>query len=160
SKKFEEAFSDLKLANNYILFIDGIDIRPDSIPYTEYLDCVKGLANAVWSVNNDFFPSIKDSPGRLRVVLLVRPDIFDSLGLQNRNTKLRDNAVVLDWRTNYSTYRSSEIFRLADRLFSAQQDEELAIGAAWDHYFPFNASSVYSSQTSLTSFVALLRYSF
>ena len=36
----------------------------------------------------------------LRTVLLVRPDIFASLGLQNQNTKVRDNSVFLDWRTN------------------------------------------------------------
>ena len=47
-KKFELAFSQIKLKQNHILFIDGIDIRPSSIPYDEYLECIKGLANAVW----------------------------------------------------------------------------------------------------------------
>jgi cold shock CspA family protein len=143
-----------------VLFIDGIDIRPASVPYERYLDCVKGLANAVWSVNNDFFPSIRGSKGRLRVVLLLRPDIFNSLGLQNRNTKLRDNAVVLDWRTVYYSHRSSDLFKMADRLFSAQQDEILPIGASWDHYFPFNATNVRADENYATSFVALMRYSF
>lgn len=109
-KDFEEAISPLKIPQNHILFIDGIDIRPTSIPYDEYLDCVRGLANATWSLNNDFFPRIRDTPGRLRIVMLVRPDIFNSLSLQNRNTKLRDNAVVLDWRTTYEGHRQSPIF--------------------------------------------------
>jgi hypothetical protein len=163
-RQFEEAISSLRLDQNFILFIDGIDIRPSSIPYNEYLDCVKGLANAVWSVNNDFFPAIRDSKGRIRAVLLVRPDIFNSLGLQNRNTKLRDNSVLLDWRTTYPEHRSSDIFRLADRMFSAQQDKELPLGAAWDYYFPFDAATVYSNYASSTSFrssfVVFLRYSF
>ena len=38
---------------------DEIDIRPENIPYSEYLECVKGLANAIWSLNNDYFPNIK-----------------------------------------------------------------------------------------------------
>ena len=54
-KQFETALSSIKLKNNHLLFIDGIDIRPGSIPYLEYLDCIKGLANATWNLNNDFF---------------------------------------------------------------------------------------------------------
>ena len=159
-KKFEEVLSTLKISQNYLLFIDGVDIRPASVPYEEYLDCVKGLANAVWAVNNDFFPNIRDSKGRMRIILLVRPDIFNSMGLQNRNTKLRDNAVVLDWRTTYADHRSSDLFALADRMFSAQQESPLAKGVAWDHYFPFHAATVLSEQESLTSFIVCLRYSF
>lgn len=45
-KQFEECLASLRLSDNHILFIDGIDIRPNSVPYEEYLDCVKGLANA------------------------------------------------------------------------------------------------------------------
>lgn len=120
-KKFEEALSSLKLENNQILFIDGIDIRPSFIDYNEYLECVKGLANAVWSINNDFFSNIKDSRGRMRVVLLVRPDILDSLGLQNLNSKVKDNAVVLNWITTYPDYRNSPIFLMTDRLLNVQQ---------------------------------------
>jgi hypothetical protein len=121
---------------------------------------VRVLANAVWSLNNDFFPNIRDSVGRLRVILLVRPDIFDSLGLQNRDTKLCDNSVALDWRTTYKAHRQSPIFLLADRLFSVQQNEPLLGGVAWNHYFPFDAASVYSHQTGFSSFIVLLRYSF
>jgi hypothetical protein len=78
-KKFEDAFKSLKLSQNHILFIDGVDIRPQSVDYETYLESIKGLANAVWAVNNDFFANIKDSKGRIRVVLLVRPDIFNTL---------------------------------------------------------------------------------
>ena len=86
-RKFEDALSSAKLNENHLLLIDGIDIRPASIAYEDYSECVKGLANAIWAVNNDFFANIKASKGTLRAVLLVRPDIFDSLGLQNQNNK-------------------------------------------------------------------------
>ncbi len=159
-KNFQEALSSLKLPNNILLFIDGVDIRPSSVPYEEYVDCVKGLANAIWSINNDFFPSIRDSRGRLRVVLLLRPDIFNSLGLQNRNTKLKDNSAILDWRTVYYSHRSSNLFRMADRMFSAQQDEKLQLGVCWDHYFPFNATNVRADESYPTSFILFIRNSF
>lgn len=158
-KHFEDALSGLKLSQNHVLFIDGIDIRPESIPFEDYLDCVKGLANAIWSVNCDFFANIRDSPGRLRVVLLVRPDIFNSLGLQNQNSKIRDNSVVLSWLTTYPDYRVSDLFILADRLLLAQQENDLPIGTTWDYYFPYNSSSVTSDQTHLSAFVDFLKFS-
>lgn len=158
-RSFQDALKSLKLSNNHILFIDGIDIRPSSILYNEYLDCVKGLAEAVWSINNDFFSSIKDSKGRLRVVLLIRPDIFNSLGLQNQNNKLRDNSVLLDWRTTYPSHRQSALFKMADKLLRSQQKKELNLGDAWDYYFPYNAKGVRRTQSNPTSFVQFLKFS-
>ncbi|MEH2287517.1 P-loop ATPase, Sll1717 family [Nostoc sp.] len=136
-KNFEEAFASLKLQKSHVLFIDGIDIRPSHIEYNDYLDCVKGLANAVWAINNDIFPNIKDSRGRLKVVLLVRPDIFDSIELQNRNNKIRDNSVLLSWNTTYKNYRNSKLFEMAGRLLGAQQNPSVEYDKAWDYYFPY-----------------------
>lgn len=158
-KAFEEAFSSLNLSHNYILFIDGIDIRPTGVEYADYLDCIKGLANAIWSINNDFFANIKDSIGRMRVVLLVRPDIFNSLSLQNQNSKLRDNSVVLTWNTTYADYRTSPLFLLIDKLLAYGQPQELNQGQAWDYYFPFDARRVHSHQEHSSAFIIALRYS-
>ena len=158
-KHFEEALSSLTLSENYTLYIDGIDIRPFDVIYDDYLDCVKGLANAIWALNSDFFGNIKGSKGRLKVVLLVRPDIFDSIGFQNQNSKVRDNSVVLDWKTVYPEHRRSDIFFLADKLLSFQQENSLDEGQAWDYYFPFNTRNVFYETTEQTSFVSLLRYS-
>ncbi len=158
-KEFEEAFSSLKLTQNHILFIDGIDIRPTGIEYNDYLDCIKGLANAVWSINTDFFGNIKDSKGRMRVILLVRPDIFNSLGLQNQNSKLRDNSVVLTWNTTYTEYRTSSLFLMTDKLLSFEQPKNLTSGQTWDYYFPFDARNLISKQEFTSSFIVALRYS-
>ncbi len=158
--QFEKALSQLKLRSNHLLFIDGIDVRPGLIPYQDYLDCVKGLADAVWSLNHDFLSNIKDSKGRFRVILLVRPDIFNSLGLQNSANKVRDNSVYLDWRTTYPSYRSSKIFELSDRMLSSQQDTPLALGAAWDYYLPWKAQSTNHSREHDPSFYKFLRISY
>lgn len=159
-KQFEEALSQIRLAQNHVLFIDGIDIRPSSIPYNEYLECIKGLANAIWEVNNDFFPSIKGGKGRMRVVLLIRPDIFESIGLQNQNTKIRDNSVFLDWRTEYNAHRSSQLFEVVDHMLGAQQIPPPAAGVAWDHYFPWDSPNVYEQYSTPTSFINFLRWSY
>lgn len=162
-KSFEKALLDLKLSASHTLFIDGIDIRPSGIQYPEYLDCVKGLANAVWQLNNDFFPTIRDSKGRLKVVLLIRPDIFSSLSLQNQNTKIRSNSVYLDWRTSYENYETSSLFRMTDKLLSSQQTKDDAglrtmPGDTWSQYFPYQmpGSAAYND----SSFIGFLRYSF
>ncbi|MDD5568173.1 MAG: funZ protein [Candidatus Omnitrophica bacterium] len=157
-KHFEDALRVFKLSGNHVLFIDGIDTRPSSIPYEDYLECVKGLASAIWSINNDFFSSIKDSGGRLRVVLIARPDIFDKLELHNRNNKIGDNSVLLDWQTTYNTYRTSPLFSLTDRLLSSQQNTKLSEGQAWDYYFPYTISS--RGKENDSSFISFLRYSY
>jgi len=159
-KSFEDAFKQVRLSYNHILFVDGIDIRPSSIPYNEYLLCIKGLANAVWEVNNDFFPTIKGGGGRMRAVLLIRPDIFQSIGLQNQNTKIRSNSVFLDWRTEYTNHRNSDLFRIIDHLLSSQQDEKPEEGVAWDHYFPWDAPRVKETFKTHSSFISFLRWSY
>ncbi len=160
-KKFEEAFLSLKLQKNHLLFIDGIDIRPSRIDYEDYLECVKGLANAVWAINNDVFPRVKDSKGRLKVVLLVRPDIFDSIGLQNRNNKIRDNSVLLNWNTTYKNYRNSKLFEMAGKLIGTQQTPQLEYDKAWDHYFPYTIENKANNnqEENDSSFIGFLRYS-
>ncbi|HEX8635766.1 MAG TPA: hypothetical protein VF703_16575 [Pyrinomonadaceae bacterium] len=159
-KKFEDALTSLKLKDNHILFIDGIDIRPNGVPYDDYLECVKGLAHAVWSINNDFFSNIKDSKGRMRVVLLVRPDIFNSLGMQNQNNKIRDNSVLLNWQTTYQMYRHSSIFFVADRLLAWQQTKPLDHGETWDYYFPYKAVNLVTNARTDSSFITFLRFSY
>lgn len=159
-RSFETALKQVRLKSNHILFIDGIDIRPATIPYSEYLECIRGLANAVWEVNNDVFPSAKGASLRMRTVLLIRPDIFASLGLQNLNTKSRDNSVFLDWRTEYTTSRSSDLFRVVDHLLGYQQPESAADGVAWDYYFPWNAPSSVQGHGDQSSFVSFLRFSY
>jgi len=159
-RKFEDTFESLKLKLNHILFIDGIDIRPLGIPFNDYLECIKGLANAVWSVNNDIFSNIKDSKGRMKVVLLIRPDIFNSLGLQNQNNKIRDNSVLLDWQTIYTNYRSSKIFKVADKLLASQQNQEIEPGKAWDNYFPFEIKNQLHENLKDSPFIYFLRNSY
>ncbi len=158
-RKFEDALDSLRLKRSHVLFIDGIDIRPSSIPYEQYLECVKGLANAIWSINNDFFANIKDSRGRMRAVLLVRPDIYDSIGLQNSNNKIRDNSVLLDWRTPYSEYRTSELFALTDKLLSSQQSTKLPKGIAWDYYFPYKTMNRWTREGGDAAYIDFLRLS-
>lgn len=160
-KKFKDSLSQIKLKNNHILFIDGIDIRPDNVPFPDYLECIKGLANAIWELNNDFFPTIRDSHGRARIVLLVRPDIFESLGLQNLNTKIRSNSVLLNWNTDYLYYKESKLFSLIDNLLKKQQDKDLELGETWQHYFPYNAPSTEGLKLQgHTSFIEFIRHSY
>lgn len=54
-KQLIDALESFKISKKYILFVDGIDIRPENIEYDEYLECIKGLAQAVWLLNSTIF---------------------------------------------------------------------------------------------------------
>lgn len=159
-KQFEDALNELRMNKNHVLFIDGIDIRPGSIRYSDYLTCIKGLANAIWSLNNDFFPKIKDTQGRIRIVLLIRPDILNSLDLQNLTAKIKDNSVFLDWRTTYPAYRESLLFELADRLLAYPQDETTEKGTVWDYYNPWATYTTSPDRDKDDSFISYLKISY
>lgn len=134
----KNALSDLTLGNNHIIFIDGIDYRPESVPYNDYLACIKGLGEAVWQLNNDFFGNIRDSKGRIKIVLLVRPDVFQALNLYNSNSRIQDNSVYLNWFTTEKEYRSSRLFEASGKYFSSQQKIDVSIEEAFDQYFQTN----------------------
>lgn len=163
TKQFKDAFSELSLEKNHMIFIDGIDIRPSDIDHNDYLECIKGLSSAVWNLNNDFFPNIRDSKGRSKYVLLIRPDIFDSLGLHNPNAKITDNSIVLKWNTNYDNHRNSPLFSAVEKLIDSQCDNDASkVKVPWDFYFPWEASTLEFAlpEGQKTSFISFLRLSY
>lgn len=159
-KNFEDALSCLKLENDITLFIDGIDIRPADINFSQYIQCIQGLANAAWQLNTEFFANIKDSKGRMKVCLLMRPDILDQMGFQNLNAKVRDNGVVLNWQTTYEEFRSSPIFKMVSGIIARQQNPPAEGEHAWKHYFPYSLQNQRISEKQDDPFIGFLRYSF
>lgn len=157
---FQHVISDLKLEEDFIIFIDGIDQRPPDIDYDEYLRCMEGLANASWTLNTSFFSNIRDSRGRIRIVLLMRPDIFDKLNLHNRSAKARDNTVFLNWHTTYERASSSALFRITKHVLSGQQDQHVDDGQIWTRYFPFVISNEKTMELTDDPFIHFLRNSF
>ena len=162
NEQFTKCLGSLKLSKNITLFIDGIDVRPSQIPYNEYLDCIKGLANACWSLNTEQFANVKDSKGQFKIVLLLRPDIFNSLNLQNATNKLADNSVFLEWRTTYTDYPTSNLYKMACKLISYNQGPEtrLSENKIWDHYFDWKLTSSNIQQREYdTAFIEFLKIS-
>lgn len=139
------------------MFIDGIDIRPDTIPYADYIDCIRGLVNAAWTLNTGLFSDVKDSKGQFKVVLLLRPDIFNSLNLQNATNKLLDNSVFLDWRTTYQTYSTSFLYEVAKKLLSYQQEEYSK--DIFEYYFPWKIETTNPEREYDTAFMEFLKIS-
>lgn len=157
--KFEEAFKTIRLKKNFNLFIDGIDIRPHSIEQDNYIECIKGLTHATWELNQDFFANLKGNGDlNIKVCLLMRPDIFTKMGLQNTNNKIRDNSVLLDWRTRYENYSDSRLYELSNKLLSEEQKEE-GIKDYWEKYFDFTVRGK-SEYDEDSSFIGFLRNSF
>lgn len=155
-KKFSDAIQKLKLNKNINLFIDGIDIRPNSIPYNDYIECIRGLADACWSLNTELFQNARDSRGHLKVVLLLRLDIFGTLNLQNATNKLRDNSVFLDWRTTYTKYKDSKLYQVSSKLLEYKQQFD---GDIWELYLPWKLSSTSLKREYDTAFMEFLKIS-
>ena len=120
-ERLKQALSDLKLSDNHIVFIDGIDYRPTSVPYIDYIECIKGLGEAAWTLNNEFFANIRDSKGRIKIVLLVRPDVFQELHLYNANSRLQDNSVYLDWATTEQHFKDSRLYEATGKFFRSSK---------------------------------------
>lgn len=159
SAKFSECLGNLKLKKNITLYIDGIDVRPSDFPYNEYLECIRGLANASWILNTELFANVRDSKGRLKVVLLLRPDIFNSLNLQNATNKLADNSVYLDWRTTYTDYPTSNLYKMGNKLLSFSQGDKENENI-WEQYFDWKLQSSNPEQRENdTAFMEFLKIS-
>lgn len=157
--RFSECLGHLKLSKNLTLYIDGIDVRPNNIPYDEYLECIKGLATASWSLNTELFANVRDSKGQFKVVLLLRPDIFNSLNLQNATNKLVDNAVYLEWRTTYADYATSNLYKMANKLLTYSQEKK-DNDKLWEQYFDWKLSSTNIDQRENdTAFMEFLKIS-
>lgn len=160
-KIFQDALSSINLNKDFILFVDGLDIRPDQIDYSQYIECIRGLANAVWELNTEFFGNIKGSKGRIKVVLLIRPDIMDSVGFHNLNGKVHDNGVVLNWITTYENFKNSPIFKLVSGTLAKQQEHgQLTDYGVWKYYFPYEYENLRVAEKLDDPFVGILRYSF
>lgn len=162
AQKFEGSIEKIKLQKNVILFVDGIDVRPDSIPYAEYIECIRGLAAAAWTLNTNLFQNLKDSKGHIKIVLLLRPDIYGTLNLQNSTAKLLDNSVFLDWRTTYQDYKTSFLYKIALKILSYQQDNALEFEDGqdvWEYYLDWKLPSTNKNRSFDTAFMEFLRIS-
>lgn len=158
-RKFKSAFSRLKINKSKFIFIDSIDVRLEDFSENEYQSCIQGLASAIWAVNTEIFRAMPNSKGFLKVVLSIRTDMFASLNLHNQANKVRDNSVLLDWRTTYKSYRTSALFQLCNNLLSYQNPIENNI-VPWDYYFPwFTDSTNLEKRERDDSFINCLRLS-
>ena len=122
------------------IFVDGLDVRPSegTGSHEEHIVNVTGLINAMYQMNHDGLTSKR---GRVfRVVVLVRPDIFEKLELQNVNNIWRTNTIQISYEVRFRTYKESKLFRLSDNILYTQQDffprPDYRTGECWDKYFP------------------------
>jgi len=156
STAIREALLKCKFKKQLILAIDGLDSRPDNIPVETHSAILSGLGQAAWSLNINTFATIRDTPCRPKIVLLIRPELIQHLGLSNSNLKLSDNAVELNWLVNDEpNYRRSPLMSLINHVLGSQQSDKsyMADCRAWDFYFPFR------TKYNTTPFIELLRRS-
>jgi len=167
SKEIIECFENTNLTKPYIFFIDGIDVRPSTIKYNEYVECIRGLVHAAMQLNKTYL-KVNKGVRKVKIVLLMRPDIYDEVSLHNPGLRLINNTVILDWAISiYDHYERAPLFKLADQILAGQQKreirEQLKPGDAWNYYFPYAiekhpSKRKYEGDTD-GSFVGFLRHS-
>lgn len=150
-----QALSKARYSKRLIVFLDGLDNRSEATDPSQYRDTLASLGDAVWRLNADFFANIRDTSYWPKIVLLMRPEVVEMIGLSNIGLKMRDNAVELNWIVNdESGYRDSKLFKLVDHILGAQQPSiDLSLGESWGHYFPYQDSG-------RDSFIAMLRQTY
>ena len=158
-RNFSTAFQRLKLKKNRFVFLDSVDINLSDFTTKEYEDCLKALATAIWNVNTNIFRNMPNSKGFLKIVFSVGPDIFSKLNLHNQANKVRDNGIVLDWRTTYESFEKSLLYKLCNRLL-AYDNPGLPEDQYWNYYFPWYTHSTKPSRRDRDfSFINCLRLS-
>lgn len=135
--KVSEDLAKIRLKNHHYLFIDGIDTRPQDIPYDEYKQCIYPLVRAVYDLNSDILSQIKDrKKGRLQIILLTRLDIFLNSGLSNAGSKISDNSAFLNWSfVSEKDYKQTSLYSLVNKMLGAASDSPADL--TWDKFFNF-----------------------
>jgi len=150
------------------LFIDGLDVRPTEGvgSHADHIANVTSLVNAMWQLNYQGFPG--GMSNRYRVIVLVRPDIFERLELQNVNNIWRTNTIQISYPVKFKYYRSSSLFRISDYFLYTQQDffprPDYIVGTCWDKYLPDKVKHFPSERNAHVhldeSFINILRNTF
>jgi len=150
------------------LFIDGLDVRPtEGVGSHEgHIANVTNLINAMWQLNYKGFPG--EMSAWFRVIVLVRPDIFERLELQNVNNIWRVNTIQISYQVRFKYYTSSLLFRIADYLLYTQQSffprKDYLVGECWSAYLPDKIEHMPSDskvgEKKDDSFIGILRNTF
>ena len=130
---FAEAILKARVSQDHVIFIDRIDIKPDDVDFESFIMSLRSFVRATLYLNEQIFSKMKGKR-RIKFVLLLRPDIFDKLNLQNQSARVSDNSVVLNWDTTYDHHRNSAIFSLADQFMGRQTGVGFGNGEAWDFF--------------------------
>lgn len=150
--------SGLNGSLQHTIFIDGLDVRPEEVSYPDYLEVIASICNAIWVVNATQLAKLQP---KLKLTLLLRPDIIEAISFQNRGPKIQHHGHLVEWSTDYRNYRTSEIFKFTDLVLFSQQDHSTPAspGDTWDAYFDFTVPSRVNPNGD-NPFILFLRHSF
>lgn len=156
-RTFEDCFESLELEKNIILFVDGIDIIPEPFDQESYVHYLVDLINASLNLNQNVFSNLKSKKTNMKVMLLLRPDVFQlTTAIKNWNLKKYDNTVNLNWIPQTEYIQDSRLFKVIDKLLSVQQDDTNTKTTYLNYYFPQECCT----SNKQFSFEYLLDYTF
>lgn len=107
---------------NSIIFLDGLDDVPTY--EIEYLQCIHALFNIVYDIN---YLLNKKNIRNKKIILVLRDDILAKINDTNKQKKISDCAIFLNW--NKDTLK--ELYNIKMR-----PDKYNYIADIWKHFFP------------------------
>ena len=115
---FRRTISKISFKFNHYLFVDGLDVRPQSINEVEYAECIGALVRAVFDLNTKIFGNIEKRDNHsFKIIALTRTDIFLNSELVNVTSCINDNCVELDWTySNEKEFYYSNLYKMMNRV--------------------------------------------
>lgn len=119
-KSFEFYFNKLRVSKDNIIFIDGIDVKPDEFTQDRYITHLRAFVKAALNLNQIFAKA--KGGGSLKFVILLRPDIMNHLGLQNQAAKVNDNSLILSWNSSSDNFKAFDLYDLSNKFLERQSE--------------------------------------
>ena len=158
SQRFEQAFSQIRTKKKHIIFVDGIDVKPAELSQEKFVHHLRAFVRSVLHLNENVLSQIKGG-GFVKIVLLLRPDIFNQMGLQNQGAKVSDNSLVLSWESSTQQFKQFDLYRLSRDFLGRQSPKGSISGDAWDYYVSPDVYGGRVREHENLSFLEFLRYS-
>lgn len=157
SAEFECNFKQARVSKKNIIFVDGIDVKPNDMSQARFKEHLSAFARAALHLNG-VFAHMKGG-GYLKFVILLRPDVFNGLGLQNQSAKVSDNALVLSWNSSSANFKNFDLYSLSNGFLAKQNDVSGFSGDAWDYYVNPDVYGGSYAPGGNRSFLEFVRYS-
>jgi hypothetical protein len=148
-ERLKNLVMEIRSESQHIVVVDGLDelLGKRSVQ----LDSLGSLVYEIDRLNTQF----RRSGCPVKIVLLCRTDIYESLPNANKNKIRQDSAVELIWFSDTKTLSESNLVKLANHRASLSAGKPINI---FDKYFPATIKNYHGQQETLQFLLDFTRH--